>query len=215
MPPVLIHDLSQVGYWPFDHDDGDYARDRSGHVNHGTLYGPTRVAGKVADALSFDGENDYVEVPYDASLDAFDAFTIAFWVYPTLWADGQSRAMIDKGWVNVGGFIIFFDHTVVGRMYYNTKDSVGTRACFATLPSLFQWYHVIAVFQRGTKNKLYFNGTLKAESSVTADEALTLEQPVRIAQSANDFKGILDEVRIYNRALSAAEIRRLMNMRGI
>jgi len=83
-PSTLLHDVSQVLYLPFDYDDGSYARDRSGYNNHGTIYGATPGTGKIGMARSFDGVDDYVEVPDSASLRepaSTQEITIEVWVY--------------------------------------------------------------------------------------------------------------------------------------
>jgi len=83
---ALIHDVSQVLYLPFDYDDGSYARDRSGYNNTGTIYGTTRVAGKIGGALDFDGVDDYVEVADNPSLRPA-SITMTAWVKTTSTAD--------------------------------------------------------------------------------------------------------------------------------
>ena len=215
LPPVLIHDLSQMGYWPFDHDDGDYARDRSGHVNHGTLYGPTRVAGKVAGALSFDGENDQVDIADADSLDV-TRITMALWVklaninkeqwlmqkwgpdtfsgIYSLSVDSSNRILFR---ISIGETIIGFTSTVV-----LSKDI---------------WYFIAATYD-GAYMRIYVDTAVKSQAQTgdidVSAEKLTLGRR-KATGSEIWLDGVLDEIRIYNRALSAAEIQRVTNIRGI
>ncbi len=71
---------SLVGYWAFDEEKGDAAKDYSGNGNDGVLKGgPGWVSGQFGTALDFDGVDDYVEVPTMAGIDAFDEGTIELW----------------------------------------------------------------------------------------------------------------------------------------
>lgn len=72
-----------VGYWNMDSNDisSSTLYDKSGTGNHGTIYGATTTSGKVKQALSFDGTDDYVDIPDNNSLDLADATTIEFWIY--------------------------------------------------------------------------------------------------------------------------------------
>jgi len=200
---------------PFYEESGTAAHDVSKYGNNGTMYSgttPTNLfnsGGKIGYGASFDGVDDYVEVPYSASLDNFDALTVECWIKPSVWADGVFRIFIDKGWASVGGFVLYFHSTVAGLLYFATRDSVSTKNTYYTCPSLNQWYHVAGVFSKGQPNKVYVNGVKGTDSPATADETLTLNSAVKIGKSANDFQGIVDEVRIYNRALTAQEIRAL------
>ncbi len=86
-PPLPVHinwehPLSRglVGCWLFNEGGGNIAFDLSGHVNHGTINGATWTAEKLGSALSFDGTNDYVEVPDPDQELAPDALTFAVWI---------------------------------------------------------------------------------------------------------------------------------------
>jgi len=72
-----------VGYWNMDSNDiyGSTLYDKSGIENNGTIYGATSTLGKIKQALSFDGEDDYVEVPDNSTLDITDEITIEVWIY--------------------------------------------------------------------------------------------------------------------------------------
>jgi len=88
------NNLGLVGYWDFDiGKNGITAYDRSGQGNHGTLTNMEAttdwVDGKVGQALSFDGVNDYVNAGNDSSLNISDKATISAWVKVTSWFDWE------------------------------------------------------------------------------------------------------------------------------
>jgi len=214
-PGPLIHDLSQVLYLPFDKDDGSYARDRSGHKNHGTICGAARVAGKVAGALSFDGVDDYGEVPHSESHNLDKNFTLGAWVYPK--AFGPYHSFITRKYDAAHSqWRLTFGEVAYqwGITWWNGstwRDYWGGH-----LP-LNEWSHV-ALVVGDTWIKCYRNGSLSHEWSGITIDIVKTTNPLRIAyQWDNDvyINSIIDEVRVYNRALSPAEVIRLMNMRGI
>jgi len=210
-----IHDVSQVLYLPFDHDDGAYARDRSGYRNHGTIYGATGVAGEIGGALDFDGVDDYVEVADDPSLDLIDAVTLAAWIYARSFpAEGAYDEIIDKEW------------TTSYRMHLRTETGpvtylgCGVRLTLfnddTTPLSLNTWYHVAVTYDREYL-RLWVNG-VNVKSLAKTESMVADTYPVRIGSYRGIdefFHGIIDEVRIYNRALSQSEIKRLMYLRGV
>jgi len=212
---ALIHDVSQVLYLPFDWDDDSYARDRSGYGNHGTIYGAARAGGKIGMALSFDGVDDYVNVPHSASLVPARDFTIMFWMkrIGTPTAEGS-----------------FFSKEYWLRLHMNTNGDVDFRVRLVdgTVPStgyyptpLNEWIHYTGVL-KGTKLLLYLDGKLVSEVSNTGADlkpdiggVLHIAHDVERAIGIRHYPIVMDEVRIYNRALSQDEIRMLMYRRLI
>jgi len=212
---VLLHDPSLVGYWPFDKDDGDYARDRSGHVNHGTIYGATRVAGKVAGALSFDGVDDYVEIPHNASLN--QGYSVVLWL-KLLETLTSWEAVLEKG---DQAYMLYMSDAPLMALKLHVYTTVWNLFNTAKVLSQDVWYHIAQVFdESANKLRCYIDGVEDANSPLTTTGTLsTNTSPITIAHSTRDpakyLKSLIDEVRIYNRALSAAEVVRIMNVRGI
>jgi hypothetical protein len=93
-----------VGYWSFNEGAGTAAMDSSGNGNTGTLInGPTWVSGKSGTALSFDGADDYVEIPETQSLNLSSALTVSAWINNQASTDSglgqdQYRIIASKGW---------------------------------------------------------------------------------------------------------------------
>jgi len=214
-PGPLLHDLSQVLYLPFDHDDGSYARDRSGYDNHGTIYGASLVAGKIGMARSFDGVDDYVKVPYDTTLDGFSALTLALWVYlrsyPQTW-----NHLIDKWWVATGA--IFLGVRSDNKVQFALRNDAGVEGVVEdTVMTLHAWHNIIGTWD-GSTMRLFFDGdevgtpaSLSGTLTRTADIVIGTNR----VKAANWVDGVIDEPRILTRGVTKAEVPRLMYLRGI
>ncbi len=199
-----------VGYWPFDEGTETIAYDYSGNNNHGTLYnGPQWVDGKVGKALSFDGVDDKVEVPDSPSLDIRKNLTIMAWVYPRtqlasigdIVRKGRSYIL---GWVDRGS-------DVFACWIY---DTAWRQFRFSKPYSYYigKWWYFVLTYD-GSYVKLYVNGILDREYNyVSTINISTYSLGIGWGSpeySGEFFNGLIDEVRIYNRALSDAEIKAL------
>jgi hypothetical protein len=191
---------------PFDEGEGDTAFDYSGYGNDGTLVNsPEWVDGKYGGALSFDGVDNYVEINESASLNITEAITVSLWLRFNQIDINQGiiRSRSEDGnnpwnvWYwNVGKFR--FEVFIDGGSYvqvYTDDDSV----------TLGDWIHFIGVFD-GVTLKTYLNGVEQLHSLTAVGSIYPPDSNVRIGEYYGYFKGLCDEVRIYNRALSAEEI---------
>ena len=199
-----------VGYWKFDEGSGTTAYDSSGYGNNGTLYnGPTWTAGKVGGALSFDGVDDYVDCGNAVSLNTTNAITVELWVKPRGSYTGNYQMFVGK---NYG------DSWAIARLatsdnfhwYINTTGSGWQAVTYGTLiPD--NWYHLVMTYDSSTgKWYAYINGAqylLKTLSGTIGISSTNLQ----IGRDLTIYfsNGLIDDVRIYNRALSAAEIKAL------
>lgn len=201
-----------VGYWRFEEGPGSVLQDYSGKANHGVLKnGPTWVDGKIGGALEFDGTDDYVEVsaPSGKSLDP-DYITMIMWVkFDNMPYDGEI-ALNKEGKYRMIAQDVDDSHLSIR---YQTTDTGWVDGILIgdTALSADTWYCVAATYG-GSKWKLYLNGESDGETSesgtlVSNDNALHIGSRI----TDNYFDGIIDEVRIYNRALSAAEIAAIYN----
>jgi len=187
--------------------------DRSPFGNHGTIHGAvwqTLPSGK--SALSFDGVDDYVDCGNDESLNIADEITLMVWVKPDDYSD--INVIVHKrccdgrpyySWVirllTDGGFR-FSVSNGIKIFHAETSYNLGTT-----------WHHVVGVFD-GSKLRLFVNCVLKAEQDFSGNVALG-DYPVEIGRwngEAYYFNGTIGEVRIYNRALSEEEIKRLYEL---
>jgi len=156
--------------------------------------------------LEFDGVDDYIEIPHDASLDDFDELSITLWMYPTAVGGNYTRRIIDKGWSADGGFVVFLDKKEFPRLCFTVDTSLGNTDVYYALPDINRWYHVVATWSCSSYPEIYVGGVLVATGSTIRDEQLNYESWIRIGGAANRYQGIASEVHFYNRALSAAEI---------
>jgi len=216
-----------VGFWSFDAPDmaGNSAYDRSGSNNTGTLTnGPTRQIGKIGQALSFDGVNDVVSVLDSVSLDSTrNAFTVSAWIYDNDVDDGvdDDRHILDKGdeGTNVNNTfrLGLSDSKQINIAIF---DGSSSNTAYGPTPVSFQtWSHVTAVFN-GNNITVYLNGVAGTPVVKTIGTLFDAGNLAIGRQSAADcaspysscWKGQIDDVRVYNRALSSDEIKRLYNM---
>ena len=194
-----------VAYWKFDEGTGTTTADASGNGNTGTLVNTPRWSTGIAgNALYFDGVSNNVLVADSPSLDFPGPYTLSAWVNPTnLFAD--FRSILVKNYTyylysSVAGYC--GDGTPLGGFTGSTNNIVCQPV---SLPANI-WTHISLTFD-GSTLTLYRNGISVATS--TASEAFsptpgTLQ--IGASQFGEFFNGLIDEVRVYNRALSAAEI---------
>jgi len=197
-----------VGWWTFDEGSGDVAADSSGNGNDGTLNGPVKwvAEGKIGGAMAFTGPYNYVSVPDAPSLNPTDAITIAVWINPS-WT-GNNR-ILQKGRSDN-------QYRLIKEWGDNTKfdlEGVGELYPLGVLPPLGEWTHLAATYN-GSSMKLYFDGAVVAEMDAsgkigTSEEPLIIGNKHETAPGGDEFNGMLDDLRIYNRALSASEINML------
>ena len=199
-------DESVVGLWLFDEGSGETAFDSSGNGNDGDILGgPEWVEGKFNTALRFDGLNDFVKVASSETIKSTsEALTVECWIYRT--EDTNQGNMVEinesRGWrlrCLVGNGLIFYDRGNTNSILVRNVAPVDT------------WTHVAAT---GDENglKLYANGE---EIGATNKEFAPVFGVDHLAIGSSDnagefFKGIIDEVRILNRALTQDEIQSSM-----
>ena len=196
-----------VGHWTFDGSKltTTTATDSSTNANNGTLTnGPTPALGKLGQALSFDGVDDYVDHGNPASLQfSSGTFSAAFWIKPNLL--GSYQAIIGHG---VGSYkvMLWSDNAI-------SLARAGTAATSGPVLSTNQWQHVVVVNNIGTDAKFYVNGVLIATNAFT--HTYSYASNIRLGDSIGEtqpFSGSLDDVRVYNRELTASEVTQLYNL---
>ncbi len=206
----LDTDPALVGWWKFDEGSGNIAADSSGNGNDGTLNGPVEwtTEGKVGGALKFTGPYNYVQVQDSPSLNPTREITIAAWINPSWTGNNRILQKSSGGGDNQYRLIKEWgDHTKfhlpgVGELYPQN-----------TLPPAGEWTHLAATYD-GSSMKLYFDAVVVAEMEASgemsiSDGTLCIGTKHETAPAGDEFNGILDDVRIYNRALSQSEIKRL------
>ena len=200
---------NMVSWWTGD----GYANDIQGG-NHGTLVnGATFAPGKVAQAFSFDGTNDYVAIPHSSTLDLSFGHTVDLWVkvgaYPP---SGLYTTLVSKWTYGAEDKSLTIDPT--GKVQYYLYDSFGgIPLSSSTSLALGTWYHLAATYD-GTTAKIYINGLLNANKPASGNigdgngKLYFGHNPDLAASGAtlSPFKGLVDEIEWFNRALTTNEI---------
>ncbi|HKO38760.1 MAG TPA: LamG domain-containing protein, partial [Solirubrobacterales bacterium] len=175
---------------------------------------PTSTAsGKFGRALSFDGVNDRVDVPDAASLDLTTGMTLEAWVRPTTNSGWRTAILKEMGSEDLAYALYASDGAKprgeIRTTAYNT--AAGTTGL-----ALNAWSHIASTYD-GKNQRFYLNGTQVKVTTVTGSLPNTAN-PLRIGGNilwGEYFAGLIDEVRVYNRALTAAEIASDMNAKVV
>ena len=202
-----------VGWWKMNeaswNGTADEVVDSSGYGNHGTAEnGATTVAqGVYSRAGSFDGDNDYVDCGNDESLNITDVITIEAWAKRV----GESRIALSKGEYKEDGW--YLDFRIAGVIIFKVSiqddcQVIGSSA--GTVPDGV-WTHMAIVADNGNTVSFYFNGEFDKSVAMNFAYAGNVNRHLVIGAYSTEgglpFNGTIDEVRIYNRALSAEEIK--------
>jgi len=203
-------------YFPFDEGSGDTAIDASGTGNNGVITGATwSNDGKIDKALEFDGSS-FVEVPSSDSLEELvEEMTMAAWINPLL-TGSDWQGIITKGndaaehfelLVNVNGHI----HTA--QMFTGGRGIADRPAPGSIVAG--EWQH-LAVTYSAADNEwiLYINGSVQDNSSAGNSGDLVPDgNPLVVGDERPPnrlFQGLIDEVAVFNRAISADEVNEIM-----
>jgi PKD repeat protein len=199
-----------VAAYGFNEGTGTTLRDSSGNNNSGVISGATWAAtGRFGKALSFNGTSNWVTVADAPSLDLTTGMTLEAWVYPQGSLSGwrsivmKEQPTVDAYYLEIVGGIVVGDIFVAGSVHHIYSPN--------PIP-LNAWTHMAATYD-GSRFRLYVNG-VEVANMLQSGPIQTSSSPLRIGGNAmwgEYFQGIIDEVRIYNRALSAAEIDADMN----
>jgi glucose/arabinose dehydrogenase len=202
-----------VASYSFNEGTGNTLNDRTGTGHTGTISGAawtTPTQGKFGSALSFDGVDDWVTVNDANDLDLTTGMTLEAWVFPTALGTGSWRNVVIKE-RPAGEVYNLYANTdanapVVWVVRSTSPGQPLDAAGVATLP-LNTWTHLAATYD-GTTLRLFVNGTEVGSRAVTG-ALVTSTGVLRMGGNSKwgeYFQGRIDEMRIYNRALSGAEI---------
>ncbi|HVV39360.1 MAG TPA: LamG-like jellyroll fold domain-containing protein, partial [Candidatus Paceibacterota bacterium] len=211
-----------VGYWSFNGADvTDKVYDRAG-TNHGYLYNAAtssaKVQGKLGQGLNFDGAAAYVDLG-DVQ-DQAGSFSLAAWVKRTGNSNGQAGTIIGKEMSSNHQFFLEVqdsDASNANKIRFAIWD-VDTTQYSATTLQNNKWYHIVATYDDTTKAKtIYINGVSDSVvtgsgSPVANSDTLKIGYSQGTSNANNYFNGSIDEVRLYNRALSAGEVLQLYQL---
>jgi prepilin-type N-terminal cleavage/methylation domain-containing protein len=208
-----------IGYWKLDETSGPSAADSSGFGDTGTYAPVLTISTNVpptsfADArsLSFTGTDGYVNVGTNASLNLTSDLTVAAWVNNTN-ADTVFRNIITKfGGCSNASATYLLAKTTAGKLQFVVGGVITTAT---STPALNDgaWHHVAARIS-GTTITLYVDGVADSTTGTTSarpsnPSTQTWIGDIQPCPGTTSWKGLLDDVRIYNRALSTSEVSQL------
>jgi len=210
-----------VGWWKFNEGSGTTAADSSGNGYTMTLFnGVSWVAYQTGDAISANGTSQYGSVP-GINLSGTSTVTVAFWANRTYSTTVESVMLEDSTNYNnsATGFGFFPDDTGCNGIAAVVNGNVGYSINCYSQPSSGAWHHLAIIYdktQAGSKQTaLYIDGVLQTPTSSpnTAQNTNSFgNNPIYLfSRGGTQFfnAGKADDLRIYNRALSAAEIQQL------
>ena len=208
-----------IAYWKFDDGSGTAASDSSGTYPGTLVNGPTWTTGKVGGALQFDGTNDYVTA--GNVLSPTTHVSVAVWVKP----NGVGKGMIvGKGSYTTPSHQAYGLSCNTGKVSFTVDAGGGSGMDDFTLTGNISisdgsWHFVTATWDKnaGTNNqKIYVDGVLDRQQTTPVLSLATPDWPLEIGGlgaeacpgTSCSFSGLIDEVAIYNRALTVDEIQR-------
>ncbi len=205
--------VSPVGEWHFDEGTEGLAVDSSGNGNNGTIHGTASwTAGKVGTALDFDGETDYVSIPNTPTLNPAAEITLSAWVNPGIIPQDGYRKIIAKPYTNYTSPWQQYALTLHDNQFVFELNTEGTKDVITSTETLEPntWYHVTGTYD-GSEMRIYVNaalkGTLQKSGNIAAYPTdVHIGAGIYSDTETEYINGTIDEVKIYSRALSEAEI---------
>ncbi len=190
--------------------------DQSGNGNLGSITQATwYTTGKYGKALAFNGTNAYVSVPDSNSLDLTNGMTLEAWVRPTVNSGWRTAIMKENGTDLAYGMYARSSSGSTNRPsgWLRINPSSGSSSATSNVAlTLNAWNHLALTYD-GTIMRLYVGGVQRATKTVSGN-MFTSTGPLKFGGNAlwgEYFAGQMDEIRIYNRALSGSEIQTDMN----
>jgi len=214
-----------IAHWALDETSGTTATDSAGS-NDGTLVnGPTWVTGQIGGALNFDGADDYVNIPYTSSFQ-LPVFSVSAWINPTIDLASTGGTILARGedaasdnWALVlrvaqsgsasEGVSIAYEGNGDQDYYWHTNF----------FPPINTWTHIVATRSSDGTLSIYINGGLHSQWGATPTPTSNCFQDFAIGATwlkksgepfvTSFFPGLIDDVMIYDRALSPEEVEQL------
>jgi hypothetical protein len=211
---------SAVGHWTFDAGSGTSAADSSSGGDDGTLINnPQWTAGVSGEGLQFDGNRTAVRMSGSGNLANLykGGMTVSAWIHPTTAGSGGRGRIVDKDNNDAGWFLSMYSPSNIQFAVDQFGGSSPSRISTAGV-DLNRWQHVAATWDGSTLGSnihLYIDGVPADGAAVNGsgapldDSGSPLTVGNRVGDLARGFAGDMDEVQVYNRVLTAAEIHTL------
>jgi regulation of enolase protein 1 (concanavalin A-like superfamily) len=208
-PVISVTDPNLVGWWTLDEGQGLHALDWSGHGNHGTVMGnPQWVAGFNGGALDFDGAGDYVDCGNSPMLNIRNQITMSVWFKIAAFVNDW-EAIISKG---DNAFRLSRSATNGNATHIGVNGTTANYFDGTAVVANDEWHHIAGVYD-GAQAIIYVDGAADVVTPCTGqindtnDRFFIGENSVSRGRYSN---GIIDDVRLYNRALTQDEIKLVM-----
>lgn len=209
---ALNDDDALMLYFTFDDDEGGKVTDVSGNNIEGVFNAAVWTAdGKLGGAVHLESSDQFVEVDAVPELDITAELTIQAWFFPEE-SQGDSNLMGRRTGANVGGYCLQWSAQFTGAPQIETWINIGgwqgSRNKQTIEPELEAWNHVSSTYD-GDMIRQYINGELDVAFAPPNGEINSIEEVFRIGHAQTGLEGMVgrvDEVAIYNRALTADEI---------
>ncbi|MFZ4377504.1 MAG: LamG domain-containing protein, partial [Saprospiraceae bacterium] len=212
--PSYVPTNGLVGWWPFNGN----AQDESGNGNHGTVNGATLSSDrfmKSNSAYTFDGIDDFIQVEDADILDLTSNYTLSGWYFINN-SQKSDQTILGKGSFEIQTGYQLILNTFEGQMQFGYNDGEGLNGGVFlkhTTSNLIGW-HLLTGSYDGISAKLYLDGNLVSKVNVKYFLQKST-QPLLFGNEAKYlyrfFNGKLDDIAIWNRALSEIEIKDLYN----
>ncbi|HEW79229.1 MAG TPA: LamG domain-containing protein [Phycisphaerales bacterium] len=204
-------DPNLVAHWKFDERHGTTATDSAGD-NDGTVYGAEWTTGQIGGALNFDGDGDYVDFGNPESLRITGMITISAWVKPDVIVGDEFQNIVAHGHTETPPGEVFLRITH-GQYQIGSWTRVQKQYVVYNIPSEDEgsWIHLVGLYD-GSYWRLYRNG-IQVSSRRSSTGAVEVNESWAIGAKARGtarfYNGSIDEVMIFNEALSADQIQQL------
>jgi len=208
--PSYVPKYSLIGWWDLNGNVNDNSKNQLNGKSIGATNGIDRF-GKENSCFIFNGTTDYIEIPHNAKLDCQNSITISCWIYNEDVSLGQK--ILDKstgGTSNGWSLDLSPNPSDINKIRFIVGGATASNMPFSKneITNNKQWYHVVVTYDRSTV-KFYINGNLSNSSQLTTATPTTTH-PIRIgvttSKSAGFFKGKIDDLGLWDRALEANEI---------
>jgi prepilin-type N-terminal cleavage/methylation domain-containing protein len=203
-----------VGRWDFDECSGTTVNDASGLGNSGTLSSSAAWSTETAlkNGCSLNGATGSVTMPENGSLDISNNLTISLWLYPSAEMVGYATQPVAK-WAGTAdaNFVLYYFGTTSGAsrsvQWYANAGGVWRGIGSAKYLDLNKWTQIVISYESAKGGQLYIDGSLIGSAIGTG--VLATNGANTTINSAINFPGYIDDVRIYRRSLTAQEIHQL------
>ena len=220
--PSYIPTSGLVGWWPFNGNANDESVNGNNGIVNGSILASDRF-GNSNKAYSFDGISNYIEVPSSPSLCVSIAYSISAWAYISSYNSGgfpYQPAIVSKinGGDWYGGYEVRASSDATGvPKFLGTSGNIGGNNVAPAVPNnnINQWYNIIATYD-GSIIKCFINGICMDSTNVSGS-LQTSTIPLRFGRRGGGpsfdcwLTGFIDDIGIWNRALTQAEITAVYN----